>query len=216
MSLIHFFGGRPHIYRYHNLGIFLNFEWPRWRVWFDVPQKSSRLSIWAFYTLLGLPDEFPILGSAHHQIRPYLKPGKWKETKIPPVENTFLAHKYAFGSPSSAELYLVAVTLAKCNFGSMDRFRLQTRPLRSFWGPSRLFQRRNFSFEPSSFTQNKNPKLRWKGESRRFHPISVRLAKISVFESQTDRFFVLKWFIFAVTEHRRPKYQRVTKETDHF
>ena len=98
---------------HHNLGIFLNFEWPRWRVWFDVPQKSSRLSIWAFYTLLGLPDEFPILGSAHHQIGPCLKPGKWKETKIPPVENTFLAHKYAFGSPSSAELYLVSTAAAE-------------------------------------------------------------------------------------------------------
>ena len=98
----------------------------------------------------------------------------------------------------------------------MDRFRLQTRPLRSFWGPSRLFQRRNFSFDPSSFTQNENPKLRWKGESRRFHPISVRLAKISVFESQTDRFFVLKWFIFALTKPRRPKYQPVTTETVHF
>ena len=99
--------GASYIYIHHNLGIFLNFEWPRRRVWFDVPQNSSRLSIWAFYTLLGLPDEFSILGSAHHQIGPCLKPGKWKETKIPPVENTFLAHKYAFGSPSSAELYLV-------------------------------------------------------------------------------------------------------------
>ena len=111
---------------------------------------------------------------------------------------------------------LFAVTLAKCNFGSMDRFRLQTRPLRSFWGPSRLFQRRNFSFDPSSFTQNENPKLRWKGESKRFHPISVRRAKISVFELQTDRFFVLKWFIFALTKPRRPKYQPVTTETVHF
>ena len=96
------------------------------------------------------------------------------------------------------EQHSLTVTLAKCDFELRDRFWLQTKPLRSFWGPSRLFQRRNFSLDLSSFTQNENSKHWWKGESRRFQPISVRLTKIAGFESQNARFlhwngFYLHW-----------------------
>ena len=79
-------------------------------------------------------------------------------------------------------------TLAKCDFEIRDRFWVQTKLHQSFLGPSRPTQNRNFDLDPSSFTQNENSKHWWKGESRRFQPISVRLTKISGFESQNARF----------------------------
>ena len=84
--------------------------------------------------------------------------------------------------------HCLTVTLAKCNFEFRDCFWVQPKQPRSFWGPSRPTQNGNFSLDLSSFTQNENSKHWWKGESRRFQPISIRLTKISRFESQNARF----------------------------
>ena len=118
-----------------------------------------------------------------------------------------------------AKQHSLTVTLANCDIEFRDRFWLQIKLLRSFWGPSRLLLNRNFAIGLLSWTQiaqNTGNEHRWERGNNEISTKSHQMSEYSRVWATDCWIFGQKWFLSALVRSGMPNYPSGTKDAIHF